>query len=122
MSATLLGTVGEWGPSADETGLIVSNVEHDYTTDENLLKNRGGCDQGVALYNERAEITLEGEIPASSPMVPVVAGTLALANAIDFGYLQSSAGGSNIVKGVNKGMPREGWQTLRINGTFHPFF
>ena len=122
MSATLLGDdVGVWGPSADETGVIISDLSHDYQAGENELKARDGCTQALVLFDEKVDISLEGEVPATSAASHTIGDSLSYANSVSYDHLTASSGGENLLKRAQKRFPREGWQTFQFGSTLYPY-
>lgn len=126
MSATLvslLGTVGVHGIGADETGLVIRTLKDKTRKSSNYLKNRLGNRIGRADYDHSIEITLEGEVTASSPWSQKVSAEITMANAISADHLPASAGdGMTLIDEVERSREREGWQDISISAEMLPAF
>jgi hypothetical protein len=120
---TLLGTVGVHGISADETGLIIRSIKDKTRKSSNFLKNRVGNRVGRADYDHSIEISLEGEITASSGFSQRISGALVLTNTISAGHLPSGAGtGQTLIDEVENSREREGWQDISVTAEMLPCF
>ena len=126
MSATLVelkGTVGVHGIGADETGLIIRSLKDKTRKASNFLKNRLGNRIGRADYDHSIEITMEGEITASSGFSQRVSAELAMTNAISTAHLPSGAGaGQTLIDEVERSREREGWQDVSVTAEMLPAF
>jgi len=126
MSATLVelkGTVGVHGIGADETGLIIKSLKDKTKKVSNYLKNRLGNRIGRADYDFSIEITMEGEVTASSPFAQKVSSVITMSNAISTAHLPSgAAAGQTLIDEVERGREREGWQDISISAEMLPSF
>lgn len=126
MSATLVelkGTVGVHGIGADETGLIIRTIKDKTRKATNFQKNRVGNRVGRADYDHSIEITLEGEITASSGFSQRVSAELTMSNAISSAHLPSGAGtGETMIDEVERSREREGWQDISVSAEMLPCF
>lgn len=126
MSATLVelkGTVGVHGIAADETGLIIRSIKNKTRKNSNYLKNRVGNRIGRADYDHSIEITLEGEITATSPWSQKISGALVMTNTISSGSLPTGAGtGQTLIDEVDSSREREGWQDISVTAELLPCF
>jgi hypothetical protein len=126
MSATLVelkGTVGIHGIAADETGLIIRSLKDKTRKASNYLKNRLGNRIGRADYDHSIEITMEGEITATSGWSQKVSSSLAITNAITTAHLPTgAAAGQTLIDEVERGREREGWQDISVTAEMLPAF
>lgn len=126
MSATLVelkGTVGVHGIGADETGFIIKSLKDKSRKASNYLKNRLGNRIGRADYDHSIEISMEGEITASSPFSQRVSGALVTTNAISTIHLPAgAAAGQTLIDEIERGREREGWQDISVTAEMLPAF
>ena len=60
MAATFLGITSNWGITADETGILITDLSFDYSNQEKTIMDKGGEIVGLAFYQEKVEIKLSG--------------------------------------------------------------
>lgn len=126
MSATLVelkGTVGVHGIGADETGLIIRTIKDKTRKQSNYSKNRVGNRVGRADYDHSIEITIEGEITATSGFSQKVSAALVMSNTISSAHLPTDAGtGQTLIDDVERTREREGWQDVSVSAEMLPCF
>ena len=125
MSATAVATSfgdGVFGISADETGILIESVSHDYSCDSKAVKNRTGNTSGVTYYNETVKISLDGKIPATSPFTGSIAASLTLGNALA-AYLKGGVtGGLTIIEQITIDKNSEDYKSIKISAVYYPNF
>ena len=60
MSATLIGTTGNWGIDDDEAGLIIASLDFDYQSKEKEVLNKTGEVQGLVTLDDIMEEIIGG--------------------------------------------------------------
>ena len=80
MSATLIGTTGNWGVPTDQTGSIIESQSLEYTNKERPVLTKAGETQGLSFYDEQISINLSGLVPTSSAFSGALTSTLTVSN------------------------------------------
>ena len=120
MAATFLGTTGNWGIPNDESGIIITDLAFDYSNQEKTVLNKSGEIIGLALYQEKVEIKMSGLVAKTSAFSGKIGAALALANAMP-AHLQATAGGTTIIKQINRALNNEDFEKIDITATHYPF-
>lgn len=121
MSATSL-TFGEgsWGIGADETGLLIESVSHEFTNEQHPMKNRTGNTVGATFYDEKVKISLDGRMPVSAPFSGTLAASITLQNTLG-NYLKGGvSGGLTLVDSITIDSNQEDYKSIKIGATFYP--
>jgi MoaA/NifB/PqqE/SkfB family radical SAM enzyme len=119
MAATLHGD-GVWGISADETGIITHNIDHNFTSDVKTLRNRTGEEIGASYYNEYVDITIDGAIPTTSAITSKIGAELTLTNAL-VNHLQQGVGGTVVIGTINRKRANEDYEMISLNAKLYPY-
>lgn len=118
-TATSFGD-GKWGIDADETGIIIESITHDYTNSSKSLKNRTGSTNAITYYDEQVKVSLNGKLPKTSSFSGTLAASLTLGNSLS-SYLKGGvSGGLTIVEGITIDLGQEDYQGIKITATFYP--
>lgn len=111
---------GSWGIGADETGIIIESISHNYSTEMKTIKNRTGNTSGVTYYDEKVKISLDGKVPSTSPFSGTIASSLTLGNSLS-SYLKGGvSGGLTIVEGITIDLNQEDYKSFKLEATFYP--
>lgn len=121
-TAVSLGTVGVFGITSEQTGLIIESLTYDYSNSMKEIKNRTGNTTGVTYYDEKIAITINGKIPTATPFSGTIAAALVLGNALtNHAYLKGGVtGGLTILESVSLDTSQEDYQGLSLKATFYP--
>ena len=120
MSATLLGTTGVFGGSADESGLILDKLEFDPKMEMKKVKNRTAGTQGLSLYDDTCDISLTGAQTITSPLQPRLGSTLVLANTMPDMQLNAVSGGRIVVFNPKLSIAIEDFHNMDVKATYFP--
>jgi hypothetical protein len=120
MAATLLGTTGNFGIPADESGIVIESLSLDYSVQDKPFLNKSGEITGLALWQEKYDVKLSGYVPKTGAYSGKLGAALALANAIP-AHLQNSTGGATIVMGISREIAAEDFEKIDITAVHHPF-
>lgn len=118
-TATSFGD-GRFGIGAAETGFIIENITHNYTSSNKTVKDRGGNTTGVTYYDEIISISLKGKVPKTTPFSGTIASSLTLGNPLS-AYLKSgSPAGTTIIESITLDMGSEEYQGFSIEAKHYP--
>ena len=121
MAATALTNgSGDWGLESVETGIILNTISFQYTHQSATLEDITGNTESVTYYDEKVEISIEGEIPATSPFAGKLGNELTLLNAIPDHVRAGVAGGSVLIEDINVGHDRKGYKKVSVKATLFP--
>lgn len=120
MSATFLGTTGNWGIPNDQDGLLITDLSFDFSNQEKTVLSKGGEVIGLSLYQEKVEIKLSGLVAKTSSFSGKIGAAIALANAIP-AHLQQSTGGTTILMQVSRSLNNEDFEKIDLTATHYPF-
>jgi hypothetical protein len=120
MSATFLGTTGNWGIPNDQDGLLVTDLSFDFSNQEKTVLSKGGEVIGLSLYQEKVEIKLSGLVAKTSSFSGKIGAAIALANAIP-AHLQQATGGTTILMQVSRSLNNEDFEKIDLTATHYPF-
>ena len=118
-TSTTLGS-GDWGLESVETGIILNTISFQYTHQSATLEDITGNTESVTYYDEKVEISIEGEIPATSPFAGKLGNELTLLNAIPDHVRAGVAGGSVLIEDINVGHDRKGYKKVSLKATLYP--
>lgn len=123
MAATLIGTVGIWGGTAETTlGVIFEGLDETTKNEKSYLKDNVGQRIGRADYDESIEVKLKGKLTANSPFSTKLGANITLANTITSNSLVTSSAGRTLVDEVKRGSENEGWKSIEVDVIVLPFF
>lgn len=118
-TATSFGD-GVFGITAEETGILIDSISHEYKNEKKSIKNRTGNTVGVTYYDETISISLDGRVPKTSSFSGTLAAVITLTNT-PTNYLKGGVtGGLTIVEGVTIDMKSEEYQGIKITAVFYP--
>ena len=120
MAATFLGTTGNWGIPNDQDGLLITDLSFDFSNQEKTVLDKAGEIIGLSLYQAKVEIKLSGLVAKTSSFSGKLGAALTLANAIP-GHLQSTSGGTTIIKQISRALNNEDFEKIDITATHYPF-
>lgn len=118
MAANLLGTTGNWGIAADESGILITDLSFDFSNQEKPVLDKGGEIIGLALYQEKAEIKLSGLVAKDSSFNGKIGAALTLVNTIP-DHL-STAGGMTILTQISRSLNNEDFEKIDLTATHYP--
>ena len=118
MSATTLGTTGNWGIPVDQSGILLTDVSFDFSSQEKTVLDRSGEVIGIAFYQSKIDIKLSGLVPASAPFSARIGTALVVANAIPAHLPQS--GGTTVVNQISRSLNNEDFEKIEITATHYP--
>ncbi len=111
---------GRWGIGADETGIIIESITHDYTNSSKSVKNRTGNTSGITYYDEMVKVSLDGKVPTTSPFSGTLAASLTLGNSLS-SYLKGGvATGLTLIEGITLDYNQEDYRSFKLQATFYP--
>ncbi len=122
-----IGNTPNFGIDKAEPGLFVSSVEYTPSCETYEQLDHTGEVQGLALYKQKIEVSLSGEVPhASGTATPsfTLGGAITLANECpDDRWLdgQAPAATTTVVTGLPYSRSREGAQEINVTGAIYPF-
>jgi hypothetical protein len=119
MPASLLGTTGNFGIPNDQTGLLVTDLSFDFSSQEKQVLDKGGEVIGLAFYQEKAEVKISGLVSKTSAFSGKISAALVLANAIP-AHLQKSTGGTTILTQMSRSMNNEDFEKIDLTATHYP--
>jgi hypothetical protein len=110
---------GRFGINADETGIIIESITHDYTNSNKSIKDRTGNTKGISYYDETISISLNGKVPKTSPFSGTLASSLTLSNGLS-AYLKGGNSGLVIVEGITLDFANEDYQAFKLQAKNYP--
>lgn len=118
MAATLLGTTGNFGITADETGIIITDLSFDYSHQEKTVLDKAGEIVGVAFYQGKVDVKISGLVAKTSAFSGKIGTALTLANTMPV-HLQAS-GGTTVLQQVTRSLNCEDFEKIDIAATHYP--
>ena len=118
MAATLLGTTGNFGITADETGIIITDLSFDYSHQEKTVLDKAGEIVGVAFYQGKVDVKISGLVAKTSAFSGKIGAALTLANTMP-AHLQAS-GGTTVLQQVTRSLSNEDFEKIDISATHYP--
>jgi hypothetical protein len=123
MAATLIGTVGVWGLTAEATlGIIVKSVEETTRNEKNYIKDEEGFRVGRADFDESIELKISGEIMSAGAFSGKLGAAIVLANTVSAASLVGAGGGMTLIGEVKRSGENEGWRGVEVDAEILPFF
>lgn len=122
-----IGKTPEFGIDNDEPGLFVSSVEYTPSCETYEQLDRTGEVMGLALYKQKVEVSLSGEVPYQEDGTASayhLGGTITLANECpDNRWLGGTApeATTTVITGLPYTRSREGAQEISVTATIYPF-
>ena len=113
MPANLLGTTGNWGIPQDEEGVIITDLNFDFSIQEKPVLDKGGEIQGLALYQGMMEGKISGLVASASGFAGKIGAALTIANAIP-SHL-TGTGGTTITTGISRTLNNEDFEKIDIS-------
>lgn len=104
-----------WGIPTAETGITVSSVRQNNTVQVFEQKDNQGQDVAVVAYNQKAELTIEGEVVGTFDAI--VGTKLTVANLLALGITQT---GLVLCRAIEFTSSREAMQKVSIQATMYP--
>lgn len=119
MAATTLGVTGNWGIPNEQSGFILYDMGYEFSQQEKTVLTTSGEIQGLAFYQQKADVKISGLVPKTSPYGGKLGTALVLANAIP-AHLATS-GGTTIVTQISRSFNNEDFEKIEISATHYPF-
>lgn len=119
MAATSLGTTGNFGIVAAQTGVILTDLSFDFSNEEKEVLNISGDVIGLTSYKEKTEVKLSGLVPTAAAFDGKLTAALTLANAVP-AHTQAAVGGTTITKSVSRTLNNEDFEKIEITATNYP--
>jgi hypothetical protein len=117
-TATSFGD-GKFGIGANETGIIIESISHDFSSSNKTVKDRTGNTSGISYYDEQIKVSLKGKVPKTSPFSGTLASSLTLGNSLS-SYLKGGNSGLVLVEGITIDLANEDYQGISINAVNYP--
>lgn len=132
MSQATVYASSQFGLAADvtATGLFVGTVTFSNTSETATAPDHIGCDVGLAIYNPKKDVSVDGIVAAKGTnLVANIGSTITLANTtyntrtrLAEQISGSATGGAAIViTGGETSGTATGFETGSITGIYHPF-
>lgn len=115
--ATAFGTSATFG-LVTETGIITDSIGYSYSQESKVVRNGTGDVTGKTYYDERAEVTISGFIPTSSPFSGTMAATISLVTAIP-DHFKGSVNAQTIIESVTRTTSNEDYQRIEVTAMNH---
>jgi len=130
MAATVFGSP-RYGLTDDSmaTGLYLSNLSYDYTTEQADVKNHTGSEVATAVYNDGADVSCDGVVETKATgFVTDLASVVSLANAtadsLDLNgqnmFSTPDANDGLILTGMNLARTNTGFETGSMSIRYRP--
>ena len=118
MAATSLGTTGNWGIAADESGIIITDLAFAYSHQEKTVLDKAGEVIGAAFYRGTVDVKISGLVAKTSAFSGKIGAALTLANTMP-AHLQAS-GGTTVLQQVTRSLNCEDFEKIDIAATHYP--
>ncbi len=119
--ATIIGTVGVFGFTAEQQGIILETQDITYKPDTKIQKDYRGKKIGIIFYDDQTDIALKGYIPRTNPTDIRVGTALTLANPTPTHGLAASSAGTTAVMEIKVGLKNEDLATFEVSATHFDF-
>ena len=122
-----IGKTPEFGIPNDEPGLFISSVEYTPSCETYEQLDKDGEVQGLALYKQKIEVSLSGEVPHQADGTASafhMGGTITLANTCpENRWLGGTApeATTTVITGLPYTRSREGAQEITLTAAIYPF-
>lgn len=123
-----IGKTPVFGIDKAEPGIFVSQVEYNPSCETYEQLDHTGEVQGIALYKQRVEVTLTGEVPheegGSGTPSFTLGGTITLANecpASSWLGGEAPTATTTVITALPHTRQREGAQEINVTATIYPF-
>lgn len=120
MQPTLIGITGNWGIPEDETGVLIIDLNFEYSIQEKTVLDKGGEVVGLSHYQPKIEIKFSGYVKKTDGFSAKISSALVLANDIP-DHLATSGGGTTIITGISRSLANEDFEKIDVNATHYPF-
>lgn len=132
MSQATVYATSQFGLAADvtATGLLVGTVSFSNSSETATAPDHIGCDVGLAIYNPKKDVTVDGIVAAKGTnLVANIGSTVTLANTtyntrtrlaeqISGG---ATGGAAIIITGGETSGTATGFETGSVTGVYHPY-
>lgn len=118
MAAHLLGTTGNWGIAADESGIIITDLSFDYSHQEKTVLDKAGEVIGAAFYRGTVDVKISGLVAKTSAFSTKIGAALTLANTMP-AHLQAS-GGTTVLMQVSRSLNAEDFEKIDLTAVHYP--
>jgi len=118
------------GDDATATGLYVGTVSFSSSSDVATAPDHIGCDVGLAVYNSKKDVTVDGIVATKGTgLVDTMGSTITLANTTtstrtrlsEFFSGTPASGAAIVITGGETSGTATGFETGSITGVYHPF-
>jgi hypothetical protein len=117
--ATQFGTLSPFGIPDFETGIITDSVSYSYSQESKVLKNKSGDTTGKTYFDEKAELSIGGYMPTSTPYATSLASAITLVTAVP-DFFVGSVGTKTLVESVTRTNSVEDFQRVEVSASHHP--
>ena len=117
MSATLLGTTGNWGIPDDEAGLIITDISFEFSQKDKPVLTKQGDVQGLSLYQQKMDLKYSGLVSKTAPFATKLGAVLTIVN--DKPDHLSTTTGSVILMGVIRKLNQEDFEMVDVISVLH---
>ncbi len=119
MAATTYGTFGKYGLTSEAAkGLYASSLTCSVSTEQAWVKNHEGEDVGASVFNQSAEISLQGVTVNAATTGQSIAGVLSIANTDIFGT--DTAASTFFVSGLTLSRTNSDFETGDVTAMGRP--
>ena len=118
MAATSLGITGNWGITADEAGVIITDLVWDYSHEEKTVLDKAGEVIGLSFFRPKADVKISGLVAKAAAFSTKIGAALTLANAMP-AHLPTS-GGTTVLQQVTRTLNNEDFEKIDITATHYP--
>ena len=119
-----IGKTPVFGVPSAEPGIFVASIEYTPACETSEQLDHQGEVQGLTLYKQRVDFSMEGELPVDSEKTYSIGASLVLQNACPAScWIDGSAPEHTtaVVTSTPVKYEREGAQTVTVGGTSYPF-
>jgi hypothetical protein len=117
--ATQFGTLSPFGLPEFETGIITESVSYSYSQESKALKNKTGDTAGKTFFDEKAELSISGYMPTSTPYATPLASAITLVTAIPDFFI-GTVGTRTLVESVTRTNSIEDFNRVEVTASHHP--
>ena len=119
-----IGKTPVFGVPSAEPGIFVASIEYTPACETSEQLDHQGEVQGLTLYKQRVDFSMEGELPVDSEKTYSIGASLVLQNACPASSWidgQAPEKTTAVVSSSPTKYEREGAQTVTVSGTIYPF-
>lgn len=118
MAATELGTTGKWGIPEDEDGILISDINFDFSQKDKPVLDKGGEVIGMSIYQQKCDIKFTGLVDKNSAFSDKLGAALAMSNTVP--DHMSTSGGTTVLMGLSRKCVQEDFESIDVSATNFP--